>query len=287
MAKYGSIVTLKGKEKIAAAMLQENKRINLTHFAAGDGGGAYYQPTEAQEALKAEKWRGSITTCKVADDSPNMIEIVGVIPPNEGGFTIREIAAFDESGDMIVIANTPDTEKVIISSGAAGEIKLSIFMEISNAETVQLKIDPNTVTATKKELEDHNNNPNAHEGRFASKSALDAHTANADIHITAQMKENYNQAFVGLAEHKENAEIHVTATQKQGWQGAVDKSNQNEAEIARQQAEITTLKGKLARLEDGVYNNITGNPWTLTFGNLDGIELTKGNHNRARGRIEC
>ena len=287
MAKYGSVVTLKGKEKIATAMLQENKRINLTHFAAGDGGGAYYQPAEAQESLKAEKWRGAITTCKVADDSPNMIEIVGVIPPNEGGFTIREIAAFDESGDMIVIANTPDTEKVIISSGAVGEIKLSIFMEISNAETVQLKIDPNTVTATKKELENHNKNPNAHEGRFASKSAFDTHANDQDIHVTAQMKENYNQAFVGLAEHKENVEIHVTATQKQGWQGAVDKSNQNEAEIARQQAEITTLKGKLARLEDGVYNSITGNPWISTFGNLDGVELTKGNHNRARGRIEC
>lgn len=287
MAKYGSIVTLKGKEKIAAAMLQENKRINLTHFAAGDGAGAYYQPIEGQESLKAEKWRGAIATCKVADDSPNMIEIVGVIPPNEGGFTIREIAAFDESGDMIVIANTPDTEKVIISSGAAGEIKLSIFMEISNAETVQLKIDPNTVTATKKELEDHNKNPNAHEGRFASKSAFDTHANDQDIHVTAQMKENYNQAFVGLAEHKENEDIHVTASQKQGWQGAVDKSNQNETEIARQQAEITTLKGKLARLEDGVYNEITGNPWTMTFSDLEGVELTKGNHNKTRNRIEC
>ena len=101
------------------------------------------------------------------------------------------------------------------------------------------------------------------------------------------MKENYNQAFVGLAEHKENEDIHVMASQKEEWQGAVAKSKQNATEISDQQAEIASLKGKLARLEDSVYNDITGNPWTMTFNDLEGVELTKGNHNKARNRIEC
>ena len=141
MAKYGSIVTAKGKEKITKAIL-DGKKVNITEFAAGDGGGQYYQPTEIQTALNGEKWRGAVQECKVNHESPNLIEIIAVIPPNEGGFTIREIGAFDDEGNLIVIANCPDTEKVIITTGAAGEVKLAIYMEISNAEVIELKVDP-------------------------------------------------------------------------------------------------------------------------------------------------
>lgn len=287
MAKYGSIVTLKGKEKIARATLEENKRIAFTEFAAGDGGGSYYQPEELQTKLRGEKWRGTISLCKVVDESPNMIEIVAVIPPNEGGFTIREIAAFDEAGDMIVIANTPDTEKVIISSGAAGEIKLTIYMEISNAELVEMKIDPNTVTATKQDLANHDNNPNAHGGRFANRGDFEAHTSNNEVHVTPQLKENYDRAFAGLNQHVENAGIHVTTEQKGKWDNSAAKTDQQVQELGQAQIKINEIEGKLARLEDGVYNDISGNPWTLTFNNLEGVELKKGNYNRARNRVEC
>ena len=287
MAKYGSIVTLKGKEKIARATLEENKRIAFTEFAAGDGGGSYYQPEEIQTKLRGEKWRGAISLCKVVDESPNMIEIVAVIPPDEGGFTIREIAAFDEAGDMIVIANTPDTEKVIISSGAAGEIKLTIYMEISNAELVEMKIDPNTVTATKQDLANHDNNPNAHGGRFATKTEFENHTTNRELHVTRELKENYDIAIAGLTQHAENTDIHVSKRQKESWTSAAAKTEEQEAELIQQKNKMTEMEGKLTRLEDAVFNDITGNPYTVSFNNLDGIELIKGNYNKQRNRIEC
>lgn len=286
MAKYGSIVTTKGKEKITKAIL-EGKKVNIIEFAAGDGGGQYYQPTEIQTALNGEKWRGAVQECKVNPDSPNLIEIIAVIPPNEGGFTIREIGAFDDEGNLIVIANCPDTEKVIITTGAAGEVKLVIYMEISNAEVIELKVDPFTVSATKADLEEHNKNPNAHEGQFADKGQFVSHIENKDIHVTPGMLANYDKAFIGLTEHVENLEIHVTKGQKDGWENAKNKAEKNEAGLLSLGIDLSDIQGKLKRLEDGIFNDITGNPFTVNFKNLEGIKLIKGNYNKSKNRIEC
>lgn len=286
MGKYGSLVTVIGKDKIVTAMM-EGKKINITQFAAGTGGGAYYQPTEEQNALADEKWRGAIAESKVNEDSPNIIEIVAVIPPNEGGFTIREIAAFDEDGDMIVIANTPDTEKVIITSGAAGEVKLTIYMEISNASVVELKIDPYTVTATKQDLENHDKSNNAHPDKYADKAAFAGHINNKDIHVTAEKLQNYDTAFTGLIDHIENEEIHVTPLEKGKWDVGADTADTAMVNIAGLGIEFSALEGKLARLEDGIFNDITGNPYMVRFTNLEGIVLTKGIYNKAKNRIEC
>jgi hypothetical protein len=40
-------------------------------------------------------------------------------------------------------------------------------------------------------------------------------------------------------------------------------------------------------VEDGIFNNITGNPYLVSFDSLDGIVLTKGIWNADRKRIEC
>ena len=42
---YGTLVTDRGILLIAAAVM-EGKKINLTTLAVGDGGGAYYEPTQ-------------------------------------------------------------------------------------------------------------------------------------------------------------------------------------------------------------------------------------------------
>lgn len=286
MAKYGSIVSTRGKDKIVAAMM-EGKKVNITQFAAGTGGGSYYQPTEDQNALLDEKWRGPIAESKVNEDSPNIIEITAVIPPNEGGFTIREIAAFDADGDMIVIANTPDTEKVIITSGAAGEVKLTIYMEISNASAVELKIDPYTVTATKQDLINHDNSNNAHPDKFADKAAFIGHANNKDIHVTPEKVQNYDTAFSGLIEHVENKGIHTSLADKEKWNIGAETAATAAGNIQELGIGISELEGKLARLEDGVFNDITGNPYMVRFTNLEGIKLTKGIYNKSKNRIEC
>lgn len=148
---YGTLVTDCGIQLIAAAVM-EGKKINITDFAVGDGGGSYYKPNSTMTALKGEKWRGKVNRVEINEKSPNMIDVVAVIPSDVGGWTIREMGVLDETETLIAVCNTPDTEKVIISSGAAGEIELTMHIEISNADAISFIIDPNVVTATKKTL---------------------------------------------------------------------------------------------------------------------------------------
>lgn len=50
---------------------------------------------------------------------------------------------------------------------------------------------------------------------------------------------------------------------------------------------FTALSGRVGRIEDAIFNNITANPFIVTFENLDGVRLIKGNWNREKQRIEC
>lgn len=149
---YFSIVTDVGTEEMIRA-INEEKKVNIVEFAVGDGGGAYYTPSQSMKALRRETWRGSVNSCKISDDNENVLVIDSVIPSDVGGFTIREMAVFDDKGNMIAICNTPDTQKVKVSDGVVHELALSMEILLSNTDSVQLIVDPNVVTATKKDLD--------------------------------------------------------------------------------------------------------------------------------------
>ena len=216
---YGTLVTDCGIQLIAAAVM-EGKKINITDLAVGDGGGSYYKPNSTMTALKGEKWRGKVNRVEINEKSPNMIDVVAVIPSDVGGWTIREMGVLDETETLIAVCNTPDTEKVIISSGAAGEIELTMHIEISNADAISFIIDPNVVTATKKDIADHDASKTAHAAEFEKKADVtdpNAHANNTDIHVNPSTMGNYDTAISGLIEHKEDTKIHVTAEEKASW----------------------------------------------------------------------
>lgn len=286
---YGTIVTNIGVQLITTAMM-EGRKVNITTLAVGDGGGAYYQPTTNMTALKNEKWRGLIKSVSVNEQSPNMIDVVAVVPSDVGGWTIREMCVIDDSANMIAICNTPDTEKVLIASGAAGEIELTVHIEISNTGVISFVIDPNTVTATKKDLESHNASFTAHEALFSQKAdviALNAHENNSGIHVTPTIKANYDKAITGLIHHTENTDIHMSASEKALYQQSAQTAEQAAVTATQAINKITELESRTSRVEDGLFNNITGNPFLVTFDSLTGIMITKGIWNKGSKRIEC
>lgn len=286
---YGTLVTDCGIQLIAAAVM-EGKKINITDLAVGDGGGAYYQPTPNMTGLKNECWSGPIKSVSVNKDSPNMIDITAIIPSTVGGFTIREMAVKDDVKNTIAICNTPDTEKVIISSGAAGEIELTMHIEISNADAISFIIDPNVVTATKKDIEDHDASKTAHAAEFEEKADvtdLNAHANNTDIHVNPSTMANYDTAISGLIEHKEDTKIHVTAEEKASWTEGAEQAAADANRVTEALNAIAGIESRVSRVEDGLFNNITGNPFLASFDSLDGITLVKGIWNEERKRIEC
>lgn len=286
---YGTLVTDCGIQLIAAAVM-EGKKINITDLAVGDGGGAYYQPTPNMTGLKNECWSGPIKSVSVNKDSPNMIDITAIIPSTVGGFTIREMAVKDDVKNTIAICNTPDTEKVIISSGAAGEIELTMHIEISNADAISFIIDPNVVTATKKDIEDHDASKTAHAAEFEKKADvtdLNAHANNTDIHVNPSTMGNYDTAISGLIEHKEDTKIHVRAEEKASWTEGAEQAAADANRVTEALNAIAGIESRVSRVEDGLFNNITGNPFLASFDSLDGITLVKGIWNEERKRIEC
>ena len=247
---YGTLVTDCGIQLIAAAVM-EGKKINITDLAVGDGGGSYYKPNSTMTALK------------------------GVL---------------DETETLIAVCNTPDTEKVIISSGAAGEIELTMHIEISNADAISFIIDPNVVTATKKDIADHDASKTAHAAEFEKKADvtdLNAHANNTDIHVNPSTMGNYDTAISGLIEHKEDTKIHVTAEEKASWTEGAEQAAADANRVTEALNAIAGIESRVSRVEDGLFNNITGNPFLASFDSLDGITLVKGIWNEERKRIEC
>lgn len=150
---YFAIVTDLGARKMLEAV-NEGKKVNITHFAVGDGGGGYYTPSVEMTQLKNEVWRGAVNSCRISEESENLLIIESVIPSGIGGFTIREMGVFNEDDELIAICNTPDTQKVRVSDGVVHELSLSIEIALSNTDSVQLLVDPNVVMATKKDLQE-------------------------------------------------------------------------------------------------------------------------------------
>lgn len=150
---YFSIVTDIGTRKMLERT-QQREKLQITQFAVGDGGGQYYEPTTDMTALQNEVWRGSIHSCKISEESENILIVDSIIPADRGGFTIREMAIFDNEGDMIAICNTPDTAKVRITDGVVHELLLSMEVLLTNTDSTELVVDPNVVTATKADVEE-------------------------------------------------------------------------------------------------------------------------------------
>ena len=149
---YFTLVTDSGTRKMLEA-LNEEKKVNVTQFAVGDGGGRYYTPTTEATGLKNEVWRGPVNACYISKDSGNLLIVESVIPSDIGGFTIREMGLYDDTGVLIAICNTPDTQKVKVSDGVVHELDLSMEIALANTESVELIVDPSVVMATKKDVE--------------------------------------------------------------------------------------------------------------------------------------
>ena len=150
-ADYGTVVTAAGSAKIAACILNGTK-LNITHAAVGDGGGAYYKPTAEQEALLQECWRGEIARYEINATNPNMLDIEFVVPAEVGGFTIREAALFDADGVMVAVCNTPDAQKVNITDGVSFPVKMVMHIIVTDVSAVNVVVNSALDTISREEM---------------------------------------------------------------------------------------------------------------------------------------
>ncbi|HFI1127337.1 TPA: phage tail protein [Klebsiella variicola] len=143
---FKSLITVAGREKIAAAIVSGNKVV-FSQMAVGDGGGSATTPGDEQTALVNERFRTQLNSLKLSD-TENIIIAELIIPPEVGGFTIREAALFDDAGVCMAVANVPETYKPALAEGSGRFTILRIWLAVSSTEAVELVVDPGIVLAT-------------------------------------------------------------------------------------------------------------------------------------------
>lgn len=146
--KYFALLTKLGENLLAQATALGTK-LELTHMSVGDGGGALPTPDTNQTKLIAEKRRAAINTLFIDEKNKNQIVAEQIIPESEGGWWIREIGLFDKAGNLIAIANCPETYKPQLAEGSGRTQSIRIVLIVSHTESVTLKIDPSVVLATR------------------------------------------------------------------------------------------------------------------------------------------
>ncbi|WP_272676945.1 phage tail-collar fiber domain-containing protein [Providencia sp. PROV076] len=146
--KYFALLTKLGENLLAQATALGTK-LELTHMAVGDGGGSLPTPDTNQTKLIAEKRRAAINTLFIDDKNKNQIIAEQIIPESEGGWFIREIGLFDKAGNLIAVANCPETYKPQLTEGSGRTQSIRMVLIVSHTESVTLKIDPSVVLATR------------------------------------------------------------------------------------------------------------------------------------------
>lgn len=150
---YYSILTNIGKAQIANAIGLGNK-IDFVKMKVGDGNGSYYNPTESQTDLVHTVWEGAIGHVAVDENNPNWINIEVLIPPDAGGFFIREYGVFDANDNMLAVAKCAETYKPLPADGSTKEINMKMIIAVSNTSSITLKIDPTILFAKKKDVDE-------------------------------------------------------------------------------------------------------------------------------------
>jgi len=128
--------------------------LKLTEMAVGDGNGALPIPDRARTTLVRQVRRAPLNTLKADPQNPGQLIAEQIIPEDVGGWWIRELGIYDDAGDLIAIGNCPETYKPQLAEGSGRVQVVRMVLIMSSAATVQLKIDPSVVLATRKYVDD-------------------------------------------------------------------------------------------------------------------------------------
>ncbi|MFV7203860.1 phage tail protein [Escherichia coli] len=151
--KFYTLLTDIGAAKLASAAAL-GVPLKITHMAVGDGGGTLPTPDAKQTALVNEKRRAALNMLYIDPQNSSQIIAEQVIPENEGGWWIREVGLFDESGALIVVGNCPESYKPQLAEGSGRTQTVRMVLITSSTDNITLKIDPAVVLATRKYVDD-------------------------------------------------------------------------------------------------------------------------------------
>ncbi|EHC0810425.1 tail fiber protein [Salmonella enterica] len=152
--KFKTVITTAGAAKLAAATAPGGRKVNITTMAVGDGGGKLPVPDAGQTKLVNEVWRHTLN--KISQDNRHSNYIIAelVIPPEVGGFWMRELGLYDDAGTLIAVANMAESYKPALAEGSGRSQTCRMVIIVSSVASVELTIDTTTVMATQDYVDD-------------------------------------------------------------------------------------------------------------------------------------
>lgn len=143
---YYTILTNAGLAYEAQQKAQ-NKPITLTTMAIGDGNGAVYNPDPTATALRREVHRQPINALLQDPNNPNWLVCEGWLADDVGGWTIREVGIYTDTGVLYAICKYPESIKPMLASGSGKQFYVRTIFQTSNAASVTLLVDNSVVMA--------------------------------------------------------------------------------------------------------------------------------------------
>ncbi|MEP8771212.1 phage tail protein [Enterobacter bugandensis] len=133
--KYYSILTNRGKE-LEAQSSATGKPVIIKDFVVGDGNSQPVTPDPALTALIHEVYRSGISALQVSPDQANQFIAQLVLPPDVGGFVVREVGLLTDAGELYAVANCAAIEKPV--SGIS--VTLQFRLAVSETADIELKV---------------------------------------------------------------------------------------------------------------------------------------------------
>ncbi|WP_288374789.1 phage tail protein [uncultured Pseudomonas sp.] len=155
---------------------------NITHMLIGDAGGEPSQtpdpiPKPTQTALVRQVYRAQLNALYPSPADPGVLVAELVLPPEIGGWWIRELALEDANGNLIAIAKPAPSYKPLLAQGSGRTQTIRMHVVFGNVANVNLKIDPSIVLATRDYVD------KAREAaELYARNQLKAHVEAADPH---------------------------------------------------------------------------------------------------------
>lgn len=119
------------------------------YMLIGDANGTDPVPNPAQTQLVHQVYRAQINQLYVSPTDANILIAELVLPPDVGGWWIRELALEDKDGVFCAVANAAPSYKPLLTQGSGRNQVVRMHIITSGTANIQLKIDPSVVLATR------------------------------------------------------------------------------------------------------------------------------------------
>ncbi|MDR0276457.1 MAG: phage tail protein [Paucimonas sp.] len=121
----------------------------FAQMGVGDANNTEPVPSRTQTRLINERRRAPLNQLTIDPKDASIIIAEQVIPPDVGGWWIREIGLYDSAGDLVAVANCAPSYKPLLAQGTGKTQVVRLNLVVTSSTNVQLKIDPAVVLATR------------------------------------------------------------------------------------------------------------------------------------------